>query len=127
VGSQGEAYILAELRIVLGQTEAQPGRVQPRNSERIDRAGASVRQDIRSSQVCTPSPDETHRAAPFSSGIREFARLGRVYMAYATVFEVLRTRFYGDPKTAFRNPYSIALSETVARHYFGDGNPSVNS
>jgi putative ABC transport system permease protein len=30
---------------------------------------------------------------------------------------------YGDPKTALKEPYSIVLSETAAKKYFGDANP----
>jgi putative ABC transport system permease protein len=30
---------------------------------------------------------------------------------------------YGDPKTALKEPYSIVLSETAAKKYFGDVNP----
>jgi putative ABC transport system permease protein len=55
-------------------------------------------------------------------GIREY--WDRVFLADATVFQVFTHRIlYGDPATAFRSPYSIALSETVAKRYFGDTNP----
>ena len=47
-----------------------------------------------------------------------------VYLADPTVFEVFTHQIvYGDPKTAFDTPTSIALSRTVARYYFGDQNP----
>jgi putative ABC transport system permease protein len=48
----------------------------------------------------------------------------RIYLADPTVFDVFTHEpIYGDPKTAFDDPYSIAISETFAKHYFGDENP----
>jgi len=47
-----------------------------------------------------------------------------VYLADPTVFEIFTHKIlYGDVKTAFDSPYSIAVSETFAKHYFGDENP----
>ena len=48
----------------------------------------------------------------------------RIYLADPNVFDVFTHKaIYGDPKTAFNDPYSVAISETMARHYFGDENP----
>jgi len=47
-----------------------------------------------------------------------------ILLADPTVFEIFTHKIlYGDPKTAFDDPYSIAISRTFARHYFGDENP----
>jgi putative ABC transport system permease protein len=49
---------------------------------------------------------------------------GNVMFAEDTVFDVFTHRIvYGDPKTAWSDPTSIAVSETFARTYFGDENP----
>jgi putative ABC transport system permease protein len=46
------------------------------------------------------------------------------YVADTNVFEVFTHKIiYGDPKTALESPTSIAISQSVARHYFGDRNP----
>jgi putative ABC transport system permease protein len=46
------------------------------------------------------------------------------YVADTNVFQVFTHKIlYGDPKTALDSPTSIAISESVARHYFGDRNP----
>jgi len=46
------------------------------------------------------------------------------YFADANVFEVLRHRIIaGDPKTALVDGASLAISERVARKYFGNENP----
>ncbi len=46
------------------------------------------------------------------------------YFADDNVFEVFNQHIlYGDPKTALKDPASIAVSETFARKYFGDANP----
>jgi putative ABC transport system permease protein len=48
----------------------------------------------------------------------------RIYLADPTAFEIFTHKvLYGDPKTALDSPYSIAISETFARHYFGNENP----
>lgn len=42
----------------------------------------------------------------------------------STIFDVFHHDFlYGDPKTVFDRPDSIAVSESFARFYFGDDNP----
>ena len=47
-----------------------------------------------------------------------------VYLTDPTVFDIFTHQIvYGDPKTAFDTPYSIALSRTLARYYFGEQNP----
>ncbi len=47
-----------------------------------------------------------------------------LYLADPSVFEIFTHQIvYGDPKTAFDKPFSIALSETVASFYFGEQNP----
>jgi putative ABC transport system permease protein len=46
------------------------------------------------------------------------------YYVDDNVFQVLSHKIiYGDPKTALKDPSSIAISETVARKYFGNANP----
>jgi putative ABC transport system permease protein len=46
------------------------------------------------------------------------------YVVDTNVFEVFTHKIlYGDPKTALDSPSSIAISHSVARHYFGDRNP----
>ena len=46
------------------------------------------------------------------------------YVADTNVFEVFTHKIlYGDPKTALDSPTSIAISHSVARHYFGERNP----
>jgi putative ABC transport system permease protein len=47
-----------------------------------------------------------------------------IYLADPAVFDVFTHKIiYGDPKTAFDSPNSIALSETAAKQYFGEQNP----
>lgn len=46
------------------------------------------------------------------------------YIADSTVFDVFSFRLLaGDKKTALREPYSIVLTETMAKKYFGDEDP----
>lgn len=46
------------------------------------------------------------------------------YFADDNVFDVFHHDvLYGDPKTALKDPASVAISQTVARAYFGDANP----
>src|SRR5262245_46610535 len=48
----------------------------------------------------------------------------RIYFADDNVFEIFTHHvIYGDPKTALREPNSVAVSETFAQRYFGDANP----
>lgn len=48
----------------------------------------------------------------------------RVMLTDPNVFDVFtHDIIYGDPKGAFDDPYSIAISETFAKHYFGEANP----
>jgi putative ABC transport system permease protein len=48
----------------------------------------------------------------------------RIYLTDPNVFDVFTHKvIYGDAKGAFDDPYSIAVSETFAKHYFGEGNP----
>ncbi|HMN46377.1 MAG TPA: ABC transporter permease [Povalibacter sp.] len=47
-----------------------------------------------------------------------------LYLADASVFEIFTHQIlYGDARTAFAKPFSIAISERVASYYFGDENP----
>jgi putative ABC transport system permease protein len=49
---------------------------------------------------------------------------GNLFIADPRVFEVFRHRvLQGDPATALADPFSIAISERVARYYFGNENP----
>jgi len=42
----------------------------------------------------------------------------------STIFDVFTFNFIqGDPKTALRDPYSVVLSESTAKKFFGDRNP----
>src|ERR1700733_2103959 len=46
------------------------------------------------------------------------------FYADDNVFDVLSPKIIaGDPKTALKDPSSVAISETVAKRYFGSGNP----
>jgi len=46
------------------------------------------------------------------------------YFADSTVFDIFTYRMLmGDPKTALVEPYSIVISQTIAKKYFGDQNP----
>jgi len=46
------------------------------------------------------------------------------YTVSDDVFDVFSHRIiYGDPKNALKDPSSVAISETVARRYFGNANP----
>lgn len=46
------------------------------------------------------------------------------FFADSTFFEVFSFPFInGDPKTSLDNPYSIVLTETTAKKYFGDDDP----
>jgi len=48
----------------------------------------------------------------------------RLFIADLAVFDVFSHRvIHGDPRTALDDPFSIALSERVARYYFGEENP----
>ncbi|HET8698047.1 MAG TPA: ABC transporter permease, partial [Gammaproteobacteria bacterium] len=47
-----------------------------------------------------------------------------IYAADPNVFDVFTHQvLYGNPKTALRDPSSVAVSRTFARKYFGDANP----
>lgn len=47
-----------------------------------------------------------------------------IWLADENVFEIFSHEIIaGDPKTALRDPLSIALSESMAKAYFGDTNP----
>ena len=47
-----------------------------------------------------------------------------VYAVDSTFFDVFDFHFIkGDPKTALKRPLSIVLTQTMARKYFGGGNP----
>jgi putative ABC transport system permease protein len=47
-----------------------------------------------------------------------------IYLADPTVFEIFTHKIlYGDVKTAFDSPRSVAISESLAKYYFGDENP----
>ena len=46
------------------------------------------------------------------------------YVADTNVFKVFKHKIlYGDPNTALDSPTAIAISHSVARHYFGERNP----
>jgi putative ABC transport system permease protein len=48
----------------------------------------------------------------------------RIFLTDPAVFDVFTHKIlYGDPKQALATPYSIAISQTFARYYFGDQNP----
>lgn len=48
----------------------------------------------------------------------------RMYLADDNVFDVFtHDVVYGDIETAFEDPFSIAISETMSEFYFGDSNP----
>lgn len=46
------------------------------------------------------------------------------YLADPSIFAVFQHEvLHGDPETALEDPLSVAISETVAKRYFGDENP----
>jgi putative ABC transport system permease protein len=48
----------------------------------------------------------------------------KFYFADSTFFTVFDFKFkYGNPKEAFRNSYSVVLTEATSKKYFGDENP----
>jgi len=48
----------------------------------------------------------------------------RVYLTDPAVFDVFTHKvIYGDPTRALQAPYSVAISETLAKYYFGTDNP----
>lgn len=48
----------------------------------------------------------------------------RVFFADSNVFDVFSIPLlYGDPETALAKPFSVVITETTARKYFGDRNP----
>lgn len=48
----------------------------------------------------------------------------KFYIADSTFFTVFDFEFkYGNPQEAFRNSYSVVLTEATAKKYFGDENP----
>lgn len=47
-----------------------------------------------------------------------------VYIVDENIFDFFTHKIlYGDPKTALKDPSSVAVSETFAKSYFGDSNP----
>lgn len=61
----------------------------------------------------------TQRNTIISSGDKEF-RESRVFFANSDVFKVFGTKLiYGDPETALDEVYTMALSESTAKKYFG--------
>ncbi len=62
----------------------------------------------------------TQRNTIISNGDREF-RETRVFFANSDVFKVFGTKvLFGDPTTALDELYSMALSESTAKKYFGE-------
>lgn len=65
------------------------------------------------------------RASPegrFTVG--ESSRRWQVYLSDPSVFNIFTLHvIYGDKATALSDPYSIAISESFARYYFGNQNP----
>ena len=48
----------------------------------------------------------------------------RLYWAEETLFDIFSIPLLsGDPRTALKEPYSIVISETLAKKYFGDEDP----
>ena len=63
----------------------------------------------------------TQNVLTYEDNVRQW---DRIYLTDPNVFDVFtHTILYGDPKQAFASPYSIAISETFAKHYFGAANP----
>ncbi len=49
---------------------------------------------------------------------------GRVFLADSTVFNVFTyPLIYGDPNTALTKPFSIVITESMAKRFFGNENP----
>lgn len=57
-------------------------------------------------------------------GYQEFRDYEPVLMADSTFFQMFDCQFIaGDPETALSKPYSVVLTESLARKYFGDEPP----
>lgn len=114
------------------------------NHKNIYRVAVELENDRRRDHVATTSRFMAPLLAEDFPVVREYVRFfpasnsGRLilrkddisffwsdsYLTDPGVFEVFQHEvIHGDPKTALQDPLSIAISETVARHYFGDANP----
>lgn len=75
-----------------------------------------------------PEIEEYVRMAPAGTlflkyGEREFQE-DSVYFADSTIFKVFtHPMVKGDPTTALNRPYTMVMTESMARKYFGDENP----
>jgi putative ABC transport system permease protein len=75
-----------------------------------------------------PEIEEYVRMAPTGTlflkfGDREFQE-DSIYFADSTIFRVFtHPMIKGDPTTALDRPYTLVLTKTLARKYFGDDNP----
>jgi putative ABC transport system permease protein len=114
------------------------------NHENIYRVAVELENDRRRDHVATTSRFMAPLLADDHAEVRGYVRFfpasqdGRLilrrddvsffwtdtYLTDPNVFELFgHTIVYGDPATALEDPLSIAISETVARRYFGDRNP----
>jgi|WetSurSiteA1Bulk_404760.scaffolds.fasta_scaffold00120_21 putative ABC transport system permease protein len=75
-----------------------------------------------------PEIEEYVRMAPTGTlflkfGEREFQE-DSIYFADSTIFRVFtHPMIKGDPTTALNRPYTMVMTESLARKYFGDDNP----
>ncbi len=57
-------------------------------------------------------------------GYNEFRAYENFFIADSTFFQIFDSRFIeGDPATALDEPYSVVLTESLARKYFGNSSP----
>ena len=111
------------------------------NADRIYRAAGKYTYSGQTTRWASASPALGQRLKDDFSEIEEFVRIvpsrkilfkaaettyyeNHIFMADPSVFRIFTHRLiYGDPHSCLTEPLSIVLTETLARKYFGTGNP----
>jgi putative ABC transport system permease protein len=111
------------------------------NANRIYQVGLHNKlgeRDVRSTSICPPLADAMMAEIPEVEATLRFHRWGKPILRYRekafTEDKVLipESNFFdffsfklisGNSKTALKEPFSVVLTETTARKYFGDENP----
>jgi putative ABC transport system permease protein len=74
-----------------------------------------------------PEIQESTRLFPYGTIVKANNRLfkeDRIFFAEPSFFDVFSLPLLkGDPKTSLKNPYSVILTETTAKKYFGSADP----
>ncbi len=103
----------------------QSGNPQTRTPHPMAQAMVSDFPEVKSAVSISPiwGPGLTRPAISVKYGDKRFDEKG-FYSADTTFFEVFSFPLIkGDPKTALRSPFSIVVTEEMARKYFGDEDP----